>query len=143
MAGEDRFASRDITHVQQLHLELLRARGRYNNFDGEAVVRDLLDWRDLWIAAMGERLALPLPKEMGKEDEATVDLCRLRWLRRNVWAVDSLLILTTEDRAKRLMSLIEQRWRADEMEVIDRDEANWSMGLQLKDDEVVLYLWWD
>jgi len=143
MEGNDRFASREITHTQQLHLDLLRARGRYNNMDGEAIVQDLLAWRDLWIAVMGERLPLPLSEELAKRKGEYIDLCRLRYLQADRWAVDSVLILTTEDRAKRLMPLIEQRWKTDELEVVDREETRWCMGLQLGDDEIVLYLWWD
>ena len=38
-------ATPPITQVQRLHLELLRT-VRYNEFDGEAIVRDLLAHRD-------------------------------------------------------------------------------------------------
>lgn len=41
------------------------------------------------------------------------------------------------------MPLIERRWQANEMEVVDREESDWRMGFQLGDDEVALYLWWD
>lgn len=142
MKDDDQLASRKITRTQEMHLEMLRT-VRYNCFDGETVVQDLVEWRDLWIAVMGERLPLPLSEQLGKRKGEYIDLCRLRYLQFDRWAVDSLLILTTEDRSKRLMSLIEQRWKADEMEVVDREEADWCMGMQLGDDEVVLYLWWD
>jgi len=36
-----------INDVQRLYFELLQ-RARFNLLDGESVVRDLIDWRDLW-----------------------------------------------------------------------------------------------
>ncbi len=37
----------NINEIQRLHFELFR-RVRYNLLDGERVVRDLLEWHDLW-----------------------------------------------------------------------------------------------
>jgi len=44
----------DINDVQHLFFELFR-RIRYNLLDGERVVRDLLDWHDLWYSVLPTR----------------------------------------------------------------------------------------
>jgi hypothetical protein len=44
----------NINDIQRLHFELFR-RVRYNLLDGERVVRDLLDWRDLWYSVLPAR----------------------------------------------------------------------------------------
>ena len=131
-----------ITHMQALHLELLRS-VRYNEFDGEAIVRDLLAHRDLWSAVMGERLPPPISDRLAKRKGEYIDLCRLRYLRADRWAVDSLLILTTKEHLDALKARIKEHWRADEIEVVDREEVRWCMGLNVADNDVVLYLWWD
>src|SRR2546423_15713079 len=53
----------DINDIQRLHFELFR-HVRYNQLDGEHVVRDLLDWHDLWYSVLPTRFPYPLTNKM-------------------------------------------------------------------------------
>ena len=134
-----------ISQVQRLHLELLRT-VQYNEFDGEAIVRDLLAHRGLWISAMGERLPPPIDDWLAKRKGQYIDLRRLLYMSGDRWAVDSMIVLTSRDHLDALKARITKHWQVDLLEVVDQEEAAWCMGLyphEKKNDRVVLYLWWD
>lgn len=134
-----------ITQVQRLHLELLRT-VQYNEFDGEAIVRDLLAHRELWISAMGEHLPPPIGDWLAKRKGEYIDLRRLFFMSGGRWAVDSMLVLTNRKYLAALKARIRKHWEVDLLEEVDPEEAAWCMGLDPHDknnDMVVLYLWWD
>lgn len=134
-----------ISHLQRLHFELLRT-VRYNEFDGEEIVKDLLTHRDLWISAMGERLPPPIDDWLAKRKGQYIDLRRLLYMPGEYWGVDSMVVLTKKDRLDALKARIRKHWKVDLLEVVDEREAAWCMGLYPPDKEndlVVLYLWWD
>jgi len=138
-------ASPPISPVQRLHLELLRT-VEYNEFDGEAIVRDLLAHRELWISAMGERLPPPIDDWLAKRKGQYIDLRRLLYMSGDRWAVDSMIVLTTRDHLTALKARIRKHWKVDLLEVVDEKEVAWCMGLYpatKENDMVVLYLWWD
>jgi hypothetical protein len=51
-------AQPNINDIQHLHFELFR-RIRLNLLDGEHVVSDLLEWRDLWYSVLPMRFPYP------------------------------------------------------------------------------------
>ena len=102
-----------VNDVQHLYFELLR-RVRFNLLDGESVVRDLLDWHDLWYSVIATRL--PIPSR--QENRPQADLSLLRTTRWNSWPADTLYIWTNEEKVTRLQRLIEERWQPSEVEVL-------------------------
>ena len=127
-----------INDVQHLYFELLR-RVRYNLLDGASVVRDLLDWRDLWYSVTAARL----PLLSGWENERHAELALLRATRWNNWPVDTLYIWTTDEAVKQLQHLIEERWQPSETEVL-LPEAVELIYANLSDPHNrVLFVWWD
>ena len=80
-----------MNDIQRLYFELIR-RIRYNLLDGESVVRDLLDWRDLWYSVIAARLPFPVRQP----DRLPIDLSLLRTTRWNNWPADTLYIWTSD-----------------------------------------------
>lgn len=105
-----------INKIQQLQFELLRD-VRYNLFDGAKVVDDLLVWRDLWYAVIADRCA----SSTGKLYEQVIDLIRLRDIPRGYWNVDYVFIWTSDASLGRLRQMIEERWQANVVDVLDHD----------------------
>ncbi len=127
-----------INDIQRLHFELLQ-RVRYNLLDGASVVRDLIDWRDLWYSVIATRLPLP----SGQENGSHADLALLRTTRWNSWPVDTLYIWTNDQNVAQLQQLIEERWQPSEIEVLlpETDELIYA---NLSDEHNrVLFVWWD
>jgi hypothetical protein len=102
-----------INDVQRLYFELLQ-RVHYNLLDGEGVVRDLIDWRDLWYSVIATRLPYPSIHE----NRLPTDLSLLRTTRWNAWPADTLYIWTNEEALPQLQRLIEEHWQASEIEVL-------------------------
>jgi len=130
-----------INEIQRLQFELLR-HTRYNLLDGEAVVRDLLQWRDLWFSAISTRLPMPIP-----ESESLVsmsELALLRTTRWNDWPADLLYIWTDGKNVEQLQKLIEERWQADEVSVLTTEdlEVRYS-NLGHDKENRILFVWWD
>ena len=127
-----------INDVQHLYFELLR-RVRYNLLDGASVVRDLLDWRDLWYSVTATRLPLLSSQENGYHAE----LALLRTTRWNSWPVDTLYIWTNDEAVMQLQQLIEEHWQPSEIEVL-LPEAVEMIYANLSDEhDRVLFVWWD
>jgi len=127
-----------INDVQRLYFELLQC-VRYNLLDGVIVVRDLLDWRDLWYSVIAARLPYPSTQE----DRLPIDLSLLRTTRWNDWPVDTLYIWTNDEMVSQLQHLIEERWQASEIEVLSPDDVELTNANLSDAHNRVLFVWWD
>ncbi len=127
-----------INEVQHLYFELL-LRVRYNLLDGESVVRDLIDWRDLWYSVVATRLPYPGTQE----NRLPIDLSLLRTTRWNDWPADTLYIWTNEEALPQLQRLIEERWQASEIEVLLPEDVELIMANLSDAHNRVLFVWWD
>jgi hypothetical protein len=127
-----------INEVQHLYFELLR-RVRYNLLDGESVVRDLVDWRDLWYSVVATRLPYPSTQE----NRLPIDLSLLRTTRWNDWPADTLYIWTNEEDLPQLRRLIEERWQASEIEVLLPEDVELIIANLSDAHNRVLFVWWD
>ena len=127
-----------INEVQNLYFHLLR-RVRYNLLDGESVVRDLLEWRDLWYSVIAGRL--PYPSR--QKNRLPIDISLLRTTRWNDWPADILYIWTNEESLPQLQRLIEERWQASEIGVLLPEDVE-LINANLSDaHNRVLFVWWD
>jgi len=129
--------------IQRLFFELFR-RVQYNELDGECVVNDLLEWRDLWHSVLPARFPYSFRDRNEKEYHPWTELSMLRCVRWDSWPADALYIWTSVKMLPELRRRVEERWKADELVVIspERDEE---MHLANIDNEAdrVLYVWWD
>lgn len=127
-----------INDVQRLYFELLQ-RVHYNLLDGEGVVRDLIDWRNLWYSVIATRLPYPSIQE----NRLPIDLSLLRTTRWNDWPADTLYIWTNEEALPELQHLIEEHWQASEIEVLLPKDIE-LINANLSDaHNRVLFVWWD
>ncbi len=127
-----------INDVQRLYFELLRG-VRYNLLDGESVVLDLLDWRDLWYSVIAARLPYPSTQEY----RLPLDLSLLRTTRWNEWPIDTIYIWTNDEMVSQLQRLIEERWQASEIEIFLPEDVE-LINANLSDaHNRVLFVWWD
>ena len=133
----------NINDIQRLHFELLR-RVRYNLLDGERVVRDLLDWRDLWYSVLPTRFPLSFNIQDDKQYHPYTELSMLRHARWDSWPADALYIWTNDEALPQLRQYIEERWEPSEIVVIS-PETDEEMRLAHLDGEhdCVLFVWWD
>ncbi len=127
-----------INEVQHLYFELLQ-RVHYNLLDGERVVRDLIEWRDLWYSVVATRLPYPSTQE----NRLPIDLSLLRTTRWNDWPADTLYIWTNEEALPQLQRLIEERWQASEIEVLLPEDVELIMANLSDAHNRVLFVWWD
>ena len=127
-----------VNDVQHLYFELLR-RVRFNLLDGESVVRDLLDWHDLWYSVIATRL--PIPSR--QENRPQADLSLLRTTRWNSWPADTLYIWTNEETVTQLQRLIEERWQPSEVEVLLPETVELINANLFDPHDRVLFVWWD
>src|SRR5437588_4159713 len=127
-----------VNDVQHLYFELLR-RVRYNLLDGESVVRDLLDWHDLWYSVRATRL--PIPSR--QENRPQADLSLLRTTRWNNWPADTLYIWTNEETVTQLQRLIEKHWQPSEVEVLLPETVELLNANLFDLHDRVLFVWWD
>jgi hypothetical protein len=133
----------NINDIQRLHFELFR-RVRYNLLDGERVVRDLLEWHDLWYSVLPMRFPLSFNKGDDQQYHPYTELSMLRQVRWESWPADTLYIWTNDEALPGLRRRIEERWAPSEIEVISPD-ADEEMRFTHLDDEHdrVLFVWWD
>ena len=127
-----------INDVQHLYFELLQ-RARFNLLDGESVVRDLIDWRDLWHSVIAARLPYPSTQE----NRLPIDLSLLRTTRWNDWPADTVYIWTNDEHVTQLKKLIEERWQASEIAVLLPDDVELINANLFEEDNRVLFVWWD
>ncbi|HJT55374.1 MAG TPA: hypothetical protein VJ761_02675 [Ktedonobacteraceae bacterium] len=127
-----------INDVQQLYFELFR-RVRYNLLDGESVVRDLIEWRDLWYSVNAIRLPFPSTQK----NRLPISLSLLRTTRWNDWPADTLLIWTDDANLEQLQRLIEERWQASEVSVYVPEDEEMMFANFHDEHDRVLFVWWD
>jgi len=127
-----------INEVQHLYFELLR-RVHYNLLDGESVVRDLIDWRDLWYSVVATRLPYPSVQE----NRLPIALSLLRTTRWNGWPADTLYIWTNEEALPQLRRLVEERWQASEIEALLPEDVELIIANLSDAHNRVLFVWWD
>lgn len=139
--GQDISYDESINEIQRLQFELFR-HARFNLLDGEAVVRDLLQWRNLWFSVIATRLPMPIPDS--KSLVSTSELALLRTTRWNDWPTDLLYIWTDDKNVEQLQKLIQERWQADEVSMLTTEDAEMSYSNLGHDEENrVLFVWWD
>lgn len=126
-----------INDVQRLYFELLQ-RARFNLLDGESVVRDLMEWRDLWYSVTAARLPFPT-----KQNHLPIDLSLLRTTRWNDWPADTVYIWTNDEHVTQLKELIEERWQASEIAVLLPDDVELINANLFEEGNRVLFVWWD
>ena len=116
-----------INKVQELQFELMKI-ASFNEFDGHKVVEDLKRNKHLWDGVIMDRF----------------DLIKLRDIKYNCWNVDTLYILTDNERVNDLKSLARD-WNADSIDLISGMQAQDLMGYYDKEDKdpVILKVWWD
>lgn len=127
-----------LNEIQRLQLELLR-HTRYNLLDGERVVNDLLEWRDLWHSAIAGRL----PTFPEKKGALHIELVLLRTTRWEQWPVDMLYIWTNDEHIETLRQRIKERWEADEIGEYTPDEEEMHWANIRNPHDRVLWVWWD
>lgn len=127
-----------LNDVQRLYFELIR-RIRYNLLDGESVVRDLLEWRDLWYSVIAARLPMPV----NQPDRLPIDLSLLRTTRWNDWPADILYIWTNNEAVEHLQKLVKERWQPSEVGVFLPEDIEMFYANLHDEHARVLFIWWD
>ena len=112
--------------VQEIQLELIR-RHQHNYFDGQEVAEDLTAHREWWEAVLMDTSA---------------GLVKLRDLGDNLWNVDTLYILATNEPNARRLAKLGERWSADSVTVHDEEETEWELGGGIEEQRLVT-MWWD
>jgi hypothetical protein len=139
---------------QQIQMQRL-IEGSFNDFDGEMVAKSLTDNPNLWDGFVFGRFGYS-------------HLIELRDIGQGYLNADTMMMLTTKDRLKELLALIET-WRADEVgynyyEGNDRRTRKFvsegtapfhenihdktrdlfmALGSDLEPNQVILRVWWD
>jgi hypothetical protein len=110
--------------VQELQLELIR-RTRFNAFNGERIVRSLLEHRDLWESVMLGRIPVPFPGRLPASG-----LIPLRDLRDNIWNADTLYVLCADkDTAEQLAAVAEtESWGGEPHVFSDPKDVDSALG---------------
>lgn len=126
-----------INKIQRLQLELIR-NASFNNFDGEQVVKDLVENKELWEGVVMWREAF----------SRAIDLICLRDISQDVWNVDTLFILVESKRKLNKLLQIVATWNADEVDVIKGEEAQDLLGFWSRKDAekglpIIVRVWWD
>ncbi len=133
----DDFVSRPQKLVFMLMIE-----AAFNAFDPYRVVEDLLRHRDLWDGVVMER---GFPFCTGADPlqlQFHGDLIALRDLGRGHWNVDTVYVLTTEDKEAAWQPLV-QNWQADEIGFERGDKAGKLLGCLGSGQVSILRVWWD
>ena len=124
--------------VQDIQLELIRRR-KFNAFDGERIAAQLWEHRELWEAALMDRLALSnwgQPPANG--------LIKLRDLSSDDWNVDTLFILSHDAAcAKKLAEIFKMDESGGMVSVYDDSEAvDLALGSG-REERAIVSIWWD
>jgi hypothetical protein len=133
---------KSINDIQHLHFELFR-RIQYNFLDGERVVSDLLEWRDLWYSVLPVRFPSFLPSSEEEEYRPHAEIGMLRCTRWNRWPADTLYIWTNDEALPILRQRIEERWMPSEIEVTMPDAQEMRSANVRDEADRVLFVWWD
>lgn len=124
--------------AQDIQLEIIR-RWQFNTFDGPAVAAILFEHRDLWEAAMMDRLALS-----GFGDLPAMGLIKLRDLPCNLWNVDTLYLLAPDkEAAQKLAEIFNMETSGGMVSVYNnpKDVDN-ALGSG-RETRAVVAIWWD
>ena len=123
-----------MSQVQEDYLDFLeKYAGRWNQFDGSRIRKDLRAARHLWRAVVMAQNPLH-PWSVG---------ILLRDFQRNRYAVDTLYILTDKSSLPELEDLVQQ-WTADDVEIIhDENALAQFLGAPSPEGTVIYSLWWD
>ena len=114
-----------ICKVQRLMFDLIRL-ASFNDFDGQMVVQNLTEHRDLWLGCIMD----------GN------DLIKLRDISDNLWNADTLYIITTGVDDEKLERMATDLWCANEVIYLNKDEAEHRLGTYPCEYKV-LKIWWD
>jgi hypothetical protein len=101
-----------INKIQELQLELMKL-SSFNNFNGEQVVKDLIENKNKWIGCIWGRFVF-------------FDLLPLRDISQGIWNTDTLYILTQKENIKFFEEKAKE-WQADEfgwVEEIKNEKGN-------------------
>lgn len=121
-----------MTKAQDLMLELIKV-SSFNNFDGEMVVRDLLDHEDLWDGVIIDR----------DPSQGTPDLIKLRDIGDYGYNVDTLYISSIPGKESDLFELA-AHWGADELDWLDPQTAQMAAGSSsFNREKAILRVWFD
>jgi hypothetical protein len=117
---------RTVTKIQAVQLDLMR-RSSYNDFVGKQVASDLLSHRQLWCAAILDRLG----------DSA---LIKLRDIDENYWNADTVYVLSSGANDRSLTRLA-RTWHADAVYWVNPTDASQMLGTSQS--FRILEIWWD
>lgn len=131
-----------INDIQHLYFELFR-RIRYNLLDGERVVNDLLEWRNLWYSVLPVRFPSFFPSSEDEEYHPHVEIGMLRCTRWNTWPADTLYIWTNKEALPILRQRIEEHWKPSEIDVTMPDAQEMRFANLRNEADRVLFVWWD
>lgn len=135
-----RLESKPLGHasIQDIQLELIRRR-RFNAFNGQRVAQTLLQHRNLWEAAMMDRIAVSNPGYL-----PALGLVKLRDLLYNQWNVDTLYVLTpSEQHADQLAEILRASELGGMVDVHgDPEEVDTALG-GAQPGQAVVSVWWD
>jgi hypothetical protein len=124
--------------VQEIQIELIR-RTDFNVFHGERVVAALTAHRDLWEAAMMDRICFSNPGRL-----PTAGLIKLRDLSSNYWNVDTLYILCPDAAsARQLADIAETEDWGGMVQVHDNEEEVESALGGTGRPYAIVSVWWD
>lgn len=125
---------------QQLMEALMLQSGRWNNFDPEPILQDLHQNRHLWLSFM----MLPLICE---DDESGRLYSNLGLALRDLsdrWHADTLYVWSRDDDCVYPLVDFGKTWKADDVQVMDRDRASVFIGYGgWSDPPPVVVYWWD
>jgi len=133
-----------INEVQRLHLRLIEL-ASFNSFNGQKVVKDLLNHIDWWEACLMDRLTGRIRFRKGGPSFSPVDnidLIKLRDIPINSNNVDRIWIIPNKEKEDNLQALAET-WKADLVQWIEPKDAGLLMGGFLKERTRLLTCWWD
>ena len=127
--------------VQEIQLELLR-RTKFNALNGERVAASLLSHRELWLAALLDRVGVP---DYSKPSRLLLSgLIKLRDLPDDFWNADTLFVLTkTWAQAGELARIAEEEdWGGEVYVHKSQEEIDRALGIG-RVEYGLLTVWWD
>lgn len=127
--------------VQAIQLELIR-RTCFNAMEGPKVVESLFRHRELWEAAILDRLGFAnYDRPASLLPTALIKLRDLPW---NIWNADTLYILTKDPAtAEQLAAEIrEEDWGGEVQVHADREEISMALGGG-RGGKAIVTVWWD
>lgn len=137
---EKNHENKEITEAQKLMFKLMKI-ASFNDFDGEKVVSDLEDNKELWEAVYMNR-------PIGLNGHVIFPLLPLRDLSENEYNVDTVYILPAIGKEDQLLKLVES-WGYATIKWIDGDMSDLLLGGILYRNILkilhrnILKIWWD